>query len=98
MPVRWIRENGGKLDGLAGFQFDVNSVGLRFSKIVEEEVAGFDEGVEGGVGVGGGYGGEGLAVERAGAVLAEGLAVFGRGVAFVRGEAVLGVERGRARA
>ena len=58
----------------------------------EEEVAGFDEGVEGGVGVGGGYGGECLAMQRAGAVLAEGLAVLGCGVAFVRGETVLRVE------
>jgi len=61
-------------------------------EIVTEEFSGFDESVEGGVGVGGGDGGEGLAVESAGAVFGEGTSVLGRGVAFVRGETVLGME------
>ncbi len=54
---------------------------------------GFCGDFEGGVGVGGGYGGEGLAMECAGSMLGESLSVLGGGIALVGGEAVLGVEQ-----
>ena len=63
MGVRWVEEDGGRFDGRRGLR-QSRVTGYRSSghSVVEEEVAGFDEGVEGGVGVGGGDGGEGLAV------------------------------------
>ncbi len=64
--------------------------GLVPEHLIEGLLFDFGVGVE--AGIGGGDGGEGAAVERAGAVFGEGAAVLGGCVAFVGGESVDGVQ------